>query len=540
PSTAVAVPVERGGVGTPVVGAGPTPAERLPGQERSGSGDSSRPRDQASPGGSTTTAVATATRTGMVAVLDPVSPLTPEERARAATLVAPVLATPVVASIDIGPTPPGVAIRPRPPVTHGRPSLGLNVIAMGTLPARSRRSDDAPVGGPAAMDVTSVDPCGAPRRLVEERCALATVARDQARTVADQLREAQRAYDVLRERIERAQAVADRRELAAARDELHRQFRLASEAAGSTDDAEAAARDWLGAINDLNGRARDAARLVESGGAELRAALPALERLSLEADAARISAEGADAGCHDAREGLATCEEAAAVAAAAVPQPAPAAHGPHPFDALWPGETEGTHHEPLPPPAHVPASGQPLVLRMLKGDRAARDRLVASLATADADPDAVAAWQLRLTGLMDAIVARAIEDGYLDLPDHDPFWGMFEQRERREIIGALSALGYRFDGLRGFADDRVPAARDLSLAVGYAGLDRMRVRAWPREAELATLFADATVAADEWLIELADDLSLGRMVDALGTRAAELADVWNAWGRLRPALLSAG
>jgi hypothetical protein len=146
-------------------------------------------------------------------------------------------------------------------------------------------------------------------------------------------------------------------------------------------------------------------------------------------------------------------------------------------------------------------------------------------------------WQLRIAGLVDAIVARAIEDGYLDLPDED-FWGLFSHRERREIVGALSALGFRFDGLGGFADGRVPAQRDLSLAVGYAGLDRMRIRNWPREAELAELYSGATVAAAEWLAYGAGDLSLGRMVDALGGRAAELADVWNAWGRVRPALLA--
>ena len=68
----------------------------------------------------------------------------------------------------------------------------------------------------------------------------------------------------------------------------------------------------------------------------------------------------------------------------------------------------------------------------------------------------------------------------------------------------------------------------------------MRIRSWPREAELATLYERATVAADEWLVDQADDLALGRMVDALGARAGDLADVWNAWGRLRPALLASG
>jgi hypothetical protein len=90
----------------------------------------------------------------------------------------------------------------------------------------------------------------------------------------------------------------------------------------------------------------------------------------------------------------------------------------------------------------------------------------------------------------------------------------------------------------GFADDRVPATRDLSLAVGYAGLDRMRIRAWPREDAMARLYADAGVAADEWLAAQAGDLTLGRMVDALGSRAAALADTWNAWGRVRPVLLA--
>jgi hypothetical protein len=90
----------------------------------------------------------------------------------------------------------------------------------------------------------------------------------------------------------------------------------------------------------------------------------------------------------------------------------------------------------------------------------------------------------------------------------------------------------------GFADGRVPAPRDLSLAVGYAGLDRMRIRTWPGGDDLDRLYERAVVAADEWLADQAGDLSLGGMVDALGNRAADLADLWNAWGRVRPALLA--
>ncbi len=124
------------------------------------------------------------------------------------------------------------------------------------------------------------------------------------------------------------------------------------------------------------------------------------------------------------------------------------------------------------------------------------------------------------------------------MPEDDTFWSLFTPRESREVVGALSALGYRYDGAGGFADERVPAQRDLSLAVGYAGLDRMRIRNWPRERELSELYQSATVAADEWLVEHTDDLTLGQMVEALGPRAGDLAEVWNAWGRVRPALLA--
>lgn len=219
------------------------------------------------------------------------------------------------------------------------------------------------------------------------------------------------------------------------------------------------------------------------------------------------------------------------MAAASVP---PIDEEPTSRDLAWPTTMESS------PLAGAADEGEIVVelsaiVRVLRGDRPARERLVAALAAGDAD--AAHQWQLRIAILVDAITARAIEDGYLDLPETG-FWGVFAHQERREIVGALSALGFRFDGLGGFADGRVPAQRDLSLAVGYAGLDRMRIRVWPREEELAGLYVDASVAADEWLAAQAGDLSLGSMVDALGARAAELADVWNAWGRVRPALLA--
>jgi hypothetical protein len=86
-------------------------------------------------------------------------------------------------------------------------------------------------------------------------------------------------------------------------------------------------------------------------------------------------------------------------------------------------------------------------------------------------------------------------------------------------------------------DDRQPSQRDLSLALGYAGLDPMRMRQWPDGAAMTTLFADVTVAADEWLASAAGDLTLAEMVGMLGRRADGLAEVWNQWGHIRPLLL---
>ena len=513
PAGAVAVPVQ-GATSIPVGPGAMTLARHVPGP------DDPERRPEAS----------ATKRPTSIAVLDGIaeSAVPPQPSPRPGT----------VSAVDVGPTAFGVGVRPRPPMGHAPTALAAAPVAVPvTRPSARlpRRAAEDELAGPLAVTPASADPCDVPRRLVDERCTVASEARVNAKAAADALRDAQRAYDTLREHLDRAEQGADPREVAAAKDELHRRFRSASDGAATAQAAEAAAREWLDAINELNNRAREAARFLQTGGADLRAAGPRIERLAVEADAARISAEGAEVACRDARERLAECEEAEARG----PQPVPATGGdePHPFDESWPGESESTRTQPLEEPEPVLGGpGLPLVIRILRGDREARDRLVAILAGTDAE--AVRTWQLRLTALVDAIAARAIEDGYLDLPDDHPFWGLFTYAERREVIGALSALGYRFDGLGGFADDRVPAARDLSLAVGYAGLDRMRIRTWPRESESRVLYAQATVAADEWLAHQADDLSLGRMVDALGSRAADLADVWNAWGRVRPALLS--
>jgi hypothetical protein len=184
------------------------------------------------------------------------------------------------------------------------------------------------------------------------------------------------------------------------------------------------------------------------------------------------------------------------------------------------------------------AGSAPCIFRLLRGDRHAMTTLVAALA-AD-DRDARRQWQLLMTGLIEAIVADAIEAAALEFPPDHLFWGPFSRTQARDVTRALASLGYRFDGLGGWTDERYPSQRDMSLALGYAGLDPMRIRHWPTAEETVALFHDVSVAADEYLAGVAGDLTLHEMVTMLGRRADSLAEVWNQWGRIRPLLLEEG
>lgn len=419
------------------------------------------------------------------------------------------------------------AVRARPPVRHPHPSLAADLVAVPIL-GRAAKGGNGEHGGAHTGNSRRADTaeaCADERATSSVACAEADRAREGARALADRLREAQRGHADLQARVEEAGSIADPRHLAAEKERLHAAFQAAHAAARSTEDAEAAARDWLSAVSNANTAARDAARRVQAGTDELRAQTGALERLDLEANAARIAAERAEDACRAAREALAACEERQHV-------PDTGGDAADARDTSWPTTPEPSY-DPRPRPSD--ADRLPVILRVLAGDPAAREQLVASLA--GDDPDARAAWHMRVAKFVDAVVARAIEDGFLEVSEEHAFWRVFSPDEQVDIVQALSALGFRFDGMRGFVDERVPSARDLSLAVGYAGLDRMRIRAWPGESALAALYEDAVVRADLWLAQQADDLSLARVEAALGARAAGLGDLWDAWGRVRPAML---
>ncbi len=385
---------------------------------------------------------------------------------------------------------------------------------------------EPPTGGSPGGQPGAVERCGEQRRLADERCELATRAKAQAATAAEALRAAQRRYDEHEAAAVTASWRADPRAIHQAKDAAQGGFRTAVAAAGTPEALEDAARDWLNEINRINTDARDAtttAAREHAAAAEIGASL---DRLGLEADAARIGAETADAACLSARAAVADCEEAADADVVDVSPPLAAAASQPRLD----------EDETL--TVALDSGEAPVIFRILRGDRQSMTALVATLA--GEDRDARRHWQLLMTGLVEAIVANAIEAASLEFPAEHPFWGLFTREQNRDIAHALASLGYQFDGLGGWIDERLPSQRDLSLALGYAGLDPMRIRQWPDAEDTARLFGEVSVAADEYLAGVAGDLSLVEMVTMLGRRADGLAEAWNEWGRIRPLLLAEG
>jgi hypothetical protein len=410
----------------------------------------------------------------------------------------------------------------------------------GSRATTSVATDAGPTDGFASSP--DLSPCSDQRRVADERCAVATRARDGARQAAESFRKAQRDYDDHVGQGENAAATADPRSVRTAKETAQAAFRTARAAATTRDAIETAARDWLTEINRINLATRDAHAQAEQHRTAAAELAPALERLALEADAARISAESAEEACVAAREAVASCEEAAAAAEAAnharnstlarpnLAEPGTqvaASSAPTELGVFEDDEAMGSR-----------AGEDAAIIRLLRGDREILPRIVARLGGDDAEEQRH--WRGLLTDLVEALVARSIEAASFDFPADHQFWGAFSRAQSREIAGALASLGYRHDGFGDWADERVPSQRDLSLAVGYAGLDPMRIRQWPSETQMRELLHYVTVAADEYVWEAAGALTLGELVSLLGRRADALTDLWNDWGAVRPLLLAPG
>jgi hypothetical protein len=409
----------------------------------------------------------------------------------------------------------------------------------GTNGGRRRSTTVTPIAGGNGHAAAPGGPCDEAERIADERCAVAVRAREQADAADEAVREAQRAYEERGAQANRAAVEAESSGMQVAKRSAQQAFRRARAEAATRNEIEAAAASWLTEINRINQVARDAAMQVQRERQASAALLARIERLTVDADVARAAADAADMTCNAARTAVADCLEAVAEQG---PQP----HVPMPPITPFPvaaiaygyGSGSGVDVDEASPlqSAVATSENEAAILRLLHGDRATLDSLVNRLG--GADPGERRRWQLAIAGLVDAIVATSIESSILTFPTDHPFWGEFSQSQSRDVAAALASLGFRFDGLGGWADDRVPSQRDLSLAAGYAGLDPMRIRRWPDEAETADLYGEVSVAADEYLRGAASGLTLGELVTALGRRADALTDVWNDWDRLRPLLLA--
>lgn len=382
-----------------------------------------------------------------------------------------------------------------------------------------------------------LDPCAEERRIADERCALADRLREAAQVAADRAKEAQRIYDEHIGRSERAAAVADPRAVRIAKEAAWTDFRQGNAQALSREAVEAAARDWLQEIDRIGRTAQEAELEVAREHDAAAAMVGELERLAHEADVARLNADSAATACAAAREALTACEVAErdriAGKARAAAEEAESTARPRLYGGVEPEPAVRTLEAEA--PDGLVGDHEPAILKLLRGDRDAMDRTVTALA--GAVPAERRHWQLLLSGLIDAILARAIEASALEFPMDQPFWALFSEAQSRDIATALASFGYRFDGMGGFVDGRVPSQRDLSLAVGYGGFDPMRIRRWPTEAEAADLYRGVAVAAGDYLAGAAGGLTLGEMIDVLGARAEALTDLWNDWSRIRTLLL---
>jgi hypothetical protein len=384
---------------------------------------------------------------------------------------------------------------------------------------------DAPDASPPEATPAHSGPCAEERRLADERCELASRAQARAAAAADALRHAQRAYDTHTAAATSAAEAINPRAVRSQKEAAQRIFHMASQASKSTDAVEAAARTWLLEINRINQEASASSLAVHREREAAATVGGTLERLSLEADAVRVGAEMAEAACLAARTAVADCDELAIAGPAAARRASPP-----PIEPVLSGMDRD---EALGIALEVGTA--PRIFRLLRGDPDTMEALVASLG--GDDPAEQRRWKLALTALLDAIHADAIEQAFMRFPRDHSFWGPYTESQQRDITRALASLGHRFDGLGGWVDDRIPSQRELSLALGYAGFDPMRLRQWPSESETAELWREVEVAADEYLAGVAGDLTLAEMVEMLGRRADGLVELWNQWGRLRPLLL---
>jgi hypothetical protein len=436
-------------------------------------------------------------------------------------------------------------------------------------------------------------------RQVEIRCSFAEQAQREADAAAARVVEARRQYDEHSVAMAAAQAELDPGATLAAKEKAHKAFRSAVAAAQSRGQVETAANAWLKEINRVNRQSRAAFARVEAAHAEANALQIRIARLSDSAESTARMAVTAMDSCRAAQSELASmagpeeaptappttaldgawtpevsklaeaaaerqaAEASSAEAATGAAEGAVAGHAVAAPGAAGPAEAVAGSgpagaEEEAPAPRARPGTGPTappvlasawlvidlssqhpqVIVRLIRRDPTTMGALVDKLAGADATDRA--RWQLNLSTFVDSVIAAAIDEACFEFGPGNPFWDQFTAAESREIAGGLAALGFRYDGMGGFVDGRVPTNRDLALAVGQAGLLPVKIRHWPSAQEAPNLLQGVRVSADTFIAARAPALTLGECVRMLGRRADYLADLWNDWPRWRPLLFSTG
>lgn len=181
-----------------------------------------------------------------------------------------------------------------------------------------------------------------------------------------------------------------------------------------------------------------------------------------------------------------------------------------------------------------PAYGTPIE-RMLRGEHLALIEVVDEVAGTGTGRRA---WEVLLGSLVDGMAEVAVRESVIDFPMGNPFWDQFTVEQCRRTAGALASMGYRYDGVDGWVDSRVPVYRDMTRALADVGIEPRRLRAWPNQAEITALFVGARPAPEELLAAAGPDYAASSMAMLLGEAEteADLDDLWLAWDTVKPVL----
>jgi hypothetical protein len=182
-----------------------------------------------------------------------------------------------------------------------------------------------------------------------------------------------------------------------------------------------------------------------------------------------------------------------------------------------------------------PAHGSQLE-RMLRGDHRAMVEVVDAIAGEDGRQRRN--WEILLGGLVEAMADVAVRESVIDLPMGTPFWDAFTVEQCRRLVGSLASMGFRYDGQAGWVDGRVPDYRDLTQALADIGEEPRRLRVWPNQGEIASLFVGARPAPEELLAAAGPDYAATDMQALLDEQGPGLADLWARWEAVRPTLLA--